>query len=96
MFPKRRKPTHPGEVLIEEFLKPSRMTQVEFAKQIRVPVERFNTLINGKRYLSPETAILLSRAFKTTPGFWMNLQSACDLHRQDVQRGGLDRILWEK
>lgn len=80
MIPKSRKPTHPGEILLEEFLKPSEMSQIELAKKIKVPVQRINTLINGKRGITPETAILLSQTFGTTPQFWMNLQSNYDLY----------------
>lgn len=80
MLPKHRKPTHPGEVLLEEFLKPGGMTQAKLAEKMRVPVQRVNTLVNGKRDVTPETAILLSRAFATSPEFWMNLQSAYDLY----------------
>ena len=80
MIPENRKPTHPGEILLEEFLKPKQMTQVELAKLMKVPVQRINTLISGKRNVSPETAILLSHVFKTTPIFWMNLQVQHDLY----------------
>lgn len=80
MIPKHRTPTHPGEILFEEFLKPLGMSQVELAKKIGVPVQRVNTLINGKRGMTAETAVLLSRALKTTSEFWMNLQVACDLY----------------
>ena len=80
MIPKHRKPVHPGEILIEEFLKPLGMSQVELANKMRVPVQRVNTLINGKRDMTAETAILLSRVLKTTSEFWMNLQVACDLY----------------
>ena len=80
MIPKHRSPTHPGEVLIEEFLVPMRISQVELARRMGVPVQRVNTLINGKRDMSAETAILLSRALKTSSEFWMNLQVACDLY----------------
>jgi len=75
-----REPTHPGEILLEEFLKPKGMTQLQLAKAIGVPIQRINTLINGKRGITPETAILLARVFKNTPEFWMNLQMACDLY----------------
>ena len=75
-----RKPTHPGEILLEEFLEPMELSQVELARRMGVPVQRINTLINGKRDMSAETAILLSRALKTTPEFWMNLQDAHDLY----------------
>ena len=80
MIPKNRKPAHPGEILLEEFLKPTGLSQVELSKKMKVPVQRINTLINGKRGMTAETAILLSRIFKTTPEFWMNLQVACELY----------------
>ena len=80
MISKHRKPTHPGEILFEEFLKPLGMSQVELAKKMNVPVQRVNTLINGKRDMTAETAILLSQALKTSSEFWMNLQVAYDLH----------------
>ena len=79
MLPTNRKPVHPGEVLWEEFLKPNKMTQLELAKKMKVPVQRINTLINEKRGITPETAILLARAFGTSPQFWMNLQTNYDL-----------------
>ncbi len=79
MIPKNRKPTHPGEILLEEFLKPMDMSQVELAKRMGVPIQRVNTLINGKRDVTAETAILLSRVLKTSSEFWMNLQVAYDL-----------------
>lgn len=81
MVPKNRKPTHPGEILLEEFLKPAGMSQVELARSMSVPIQRINTLINGKRDMTAETAILLSRALKTSSEFWMNLQIAYDLYQ---------------
>ncbi len=80
MIPSNRQPTHPGKILLEEFLKPMGISQVEFSKSIGVPIQRINTLINGKRGVSAETAILLSKQLKTTPEFWMNLQTAHDLY----------------
>jgi addiction module HigA family antidote len=79
MIPTKRCPTHPGEILLEEFLKPKGLSQVELAKNLRIPVQRINTIINGKRGVSAETALLLSKEFGTTPEFWMNLQNAFDL-----------------
>ncbi len=79
MIPKYRLPVHPGEILLEDFIIPKKLSQVELAKKIKVPVQRINTLINGKRDMTPETAILLSRFLKTTPEFWMNLQTQRDL-----------------
>ena len=80
MIPRHRKPTHPGEILLQEFLGPMDLSQVELARRMGVPVQRVNTLINGKRDMTAETAILLSRVLKTTAEFWMNLQDVCDLY----------------
>jgi len=80
MIPAHRHPTHPGEMLLHEFLEPMGLTQMELAHRMGVPVQRVNTLINGKRDMTAETAILLSRVLKTTPEFWMNLQDTCDLY----------------
>lgn len=79
MLPKNRPPTAPGEILREEFLEPMAMTQMELAKRMGVPIQRINTLIAGKRGITPETAILLSSVLKTSPQFWMNLQTNLDL-----------------
>ena len=79
MIPKNRIPVHPGEILLEEFIIPKKISQVELARKLKVPIQRINTLINGKRDMTPETAILLSRFFKTSPEFWMNLQTQRDL-----------------
>ena len=79
MIPKNRIPTHPGEILLEEFLLPKEMSQTQLAEAMGVPIQRINTLVSGKRGVTPETAILLSRVFKTNPEFWMNLQAGYDL-----------------
>jgi len=79
MIPKNRIPVHPGEVLLEEFLVPMAISQTQLARDMGVPVQRINTLVSGKRGVTPETAILLSMVLKTSPEFWMNLQSAHDL-----------------
>ena len=79
MLPKYRPPTSPGEMLLEEFLKPLKMTQTELAKRMGVPIQRVNTLINGKRGVTAETALLLSAIFKNSPQFWMGLQMDWDL-----------------
>lgn len=80
MLPSHRKPSHPGEILLKEFLEPGKLSQASVAKRLGVPIQRINTLVNGKRGITAETAILLSRELGTTPEFWMNLQSAYDLH----------------
>ncbi len=80
MLPKNRMPSHPGVILLQEFLMPMGISQMELARRMKVPVQRVNTLINGRRDMSAETAVLLSQVLKTTPEFWMNLQVACDLY----------------
>ncbi len=81
LLPENRIPTHPGEVLREEFLIPLEITQVTLAKHLGIPVQRVNEIVRGKRGITPDTAWLLSQAFGTTPEFWMNLQVAYDLAR---------------
>ena len=79
MQPSNRTPTHPGEILREEFLVPLGRTQVALADHLGVPVQRVNELVRGKRGVTPETAWLLSQALNTSPEFWLNLQAAFDL-----------------
>ena len=79
MIPENRIPTHPGEVLREEFLHPLGMSQVSFAAHIGVPLQRVNEIVRGKRGVTPETAWLFAEAFGTTPEFWLNLQANYDL-----------------
>jgi len=79
MLPKNRPPTHPGVILLEEFLKPRDMTQSELAERLEIPLQRINSIINTKRGVTPETAVLLGRFFKTTSQFWMNLQTQYEL-----------------
>ncbi len=74
-----RIPTHPGEVLREEFLTPMGLTQVAFAKHIGVPTQRINEIARRKRGITPETAWLFAQALGTTPEFWLNLQTQYDL-----------------
>jgi len=79
MVPRNRVPTHPGEILLEEFLSPVGITQVQLAKHVGVPVQRVNEIVRGKRGITPETAWLLGQALGTTPQFWLNLQSNYEL-----------------
>lgn len=81
MLPKNRIPNHPGEVLLEEFLKPLGITQVALAKHLAIPVQRINELVRAKRGVTPETAWLLAGALGTTPELWLNLQTNHDLVR---------------
>ena len=80
-IPMRRIPTHPGEVLLREYLEPLGLTQVKLAEHIGVSVQRINQIVRGKRGITPETAWLLAQAFGTTPQFWVNLQMNHDLAR---------------
>lgn len=81
MLPKNRIPTHPGEILLEDFLKPLAVSQVALAEHLDIPVQRINELVRGKRGVTPETAWLLAGALGTTPEFWINLQTNHDLVR---------------
>ena len=74
-----KEPTHPGEILLEEFLKPLGLTQSAFAQLIGVSFKRINEIVNRRRAITPETAWLLSQALGTTPQVWMNLQTTYDL-----------------
>lgn len=79
MIPENRIPTHPGEILLKEFLEPMGLAQTTLAEKLKVPVQRINELVKGKRGVTPDTAWLLAGAFGTTPEFWMNLQGQHDL-----------------
>ena len=78
-LPKKRRPTHPGEVFLEDFLKPLGISQKEAAKRLRISYPRMNEIVNGKRSVTPETALRLGRLTGTEPEFWLNLQQAVDL-----------------
>ncbi len=73
-IPKNRIPSHPGEILLEEFLIPLGMTQRHLADAIHVPYQRVNDIINGRRGITPDTALRLAKLFNTSADFWMNLQ----------------------
>ena len=91
--PTDREPTHPGEMLLEEFLKPMEITQRELADRIHVPYQRVNELVNKRRGMTPSTALRLARAFENSPSFWMNLQLRWDLFRaQQTEAGELQQI----
>jgi addiction module HigA family antidote len=79
--PTHRKPTHPGEMLLEEFLIPMGITQRELAKKILVPYQRINEIINKKRGMTPSTALRLSKFFGVSEDFWMSLQLRWDLYK---------------
>ncbi len=73
------KPIHPGEILLEEFLKPMGLSQYRLAKDISVDARRINEIVHGKRAITPDTALRLSRYFRMSEQFWMNLQARYDL-----------------
>lgn len=81
MLPKLRLATHPGIILQEEFLDAAGLTQANLARAIGIPLNRVNEVVNGKRGITPESALLLSGYFRNSPEFWMNLQTAYDLTR---------------
>ena len=79
--PKYREPTHPGEMLLEEFLKPMGISQQSLSRSIRVPYQLINEIVNKRRGITPATALRLGRYFGNTAAFWMNLQLRWDLYR---------------
>ena len=79
--PTHRAPTHPGEMLREEFLQPMELTQHDLAQGIHVPYQRINEIVNGRRGVTPSTALRLAKFFGVSPDFWMNLQLRWDLYQ---------------
>lgn len=91
--PTKRQPTHPGEMLLEEFLIPMELTQKQLADAIHVPYQRINEMIHAKRGMTPGTALRLAKFFQTSPDFWMNLQLRWDLfHAQQKEYAQLKTI----
>jgi len=89
---KRLPPIHPGEILIEEFLKPMDISQYRLAKDISVPPRRINEIVHGKRSITADTALRLGRFFKIAPQFWLNLQNRFDLEvTEDLLAERLDK-----
>lgn len=90
-IPTHRPPTHPGAMLLEEFLKPLGLPQSELAERIGVSYPRINELVHGKRGMTPDTALRLERLLGVEAQFWLNLQLAWDLYH--AQHSGLTRAL---
>ena len=86
-MPKRLNPIHPGEILLEEFLLPMEISQYRLAKDISVPARRINEIVHGKRSITANTALRLSRYFGMTEHFWMNLQARYDLEVEKDRLG---------
>lgn len=82
MTKRKLKPIHPGEILMEEFLKPMEISQYKLAKDISVPARRINEIVQGKRSITPDTALRLSRYFGLSERFWINLQARYDLETE--------------
>ncbi|MBK1736147.1 addiction module antidote protein, HigA family [Halorhodospira abdelmalekii] len=100
-IPTHRQPTHPGEMLVEEFLRPMHITQRELADAIHVPYQRVNELVNQKRGITPSTALRLARFFGVSADFWLNLQIRWDLYKaQQAEQDELAEIQdvthWQK
>ena len=100
-IPTKRVPTHPGEMLLKEFLTPMEITQRELADAIHVPYQRVNELVNQKRGVTPGTALGLARFFNVSADFWLNLQVRWDLYKaqqleQEEQKAILDFQYYQK
>lgn len=92
-IPTHRQPTHPGEMLREEFLVPMQISQRDLANAIHVPYQRVNELVNQKRGITPSTALRLAKYFGVTAEFWLSLQVRWDLYRaQAIEEKELDAI----
>ena len=89
MAPAYLDPIHPGEILLEEFLKPLEISQYRLAKEISVPPRRINEIVHGKRAISANTALRLSRFFGTSERFWFNLQFRFDLETEKERLAGV-------
>jgi addiction module HigA family antidote len=81
MAAKRLSPIHPGEILLEEFLKPLKISQNRLGRDLGVPAQRINEIIRGRRTITVDTALRLAKYFGTTPQFWLNLQAHYDLEK---------------
>ena len=81
-MPKKLPPIHPGEILLEEFLIPLGISQYRLSKNINVPPRRINEIVHGKRSISADTALRLSRYFSLSDRFWVNLQTRYDLEME--------------
>jgi antitoxin HigA-1 len=92
MKEKKLPPIHPGKILLEEFLKPMRISQYRLAKDISVPPRRINEIVHGKRSITADTALRLGKFFGISPQFWLNLQTRYDLEiTEDLLRNRLDK-----
>lgn len=88
-IPTHREPTHPGEMLLEEFLVPMELTQQELANAIQVPYQRVNEIVHGRRGITPNTTLRLAKFFGTSADFCLNLQLRWDLYRAYQEETGV-------
>jgi addiction module HigA family antidote len=92
-IPTHRLPTHPGEMLLKEFLEPMSITQRQLAEQLLISDQQVQEIINGKRGITPSTALRLAKFFGMSPDFWLNLQLRWDLyHTQKNEAEEIDKI----
>lgn len=91
--PTHREPTHPGEMLLEEFLKPMALSQKDLATGIHVPYQRINELVNKKRGMTPSTALRLSKFLGTSADFWMSLQLRWDLYQANLSEAAALKLI---
>jgi len=87
MKTKKMAPIQPGEILMEDFLKPMAISQYRLAKDIRVPPRRINEIVHGQRAITVDTALRLGKFFSVSPQFWLNLQSRYDLETEEDRIG---------
>lgn len=93
-IPTHREPTHPGEMLLEEFLIPMSLTQRELASSLHVPYQRVNEIVNRRRGITPATALRLAKYFGMSADFWLKLQLRWDLyHAQKAEASVLEKIM---
>jgi antitoxin HigA-1 len=92
-IPTHRTPTHPGEMLLEEFLNPMGLTQRQLADAIHVPYQRVNDIINGRRGVTPSTALRLAKYFNISADFWMNIQLRWDLYFAQQEEASALKII---
>lgn len=93
MAKKKLRPIHPGEILLEEFLEPMKISQYRLAKSIGVPARRINEIVQKKRAITADTALRLGKFFRMEPAFWMNLQTHYDIQiTQDKLEDQLDEV----
>ncbi|MCW5874248.1 MAG: HigA family addiction module antidote protein [Anaerolineales bacterium] len=91
--PTHRQPTHPGQILLKEFLEPMQINQQALARSLQVPYQRINEIINGRRGITPSTALRLARFFGTSAELWLNLQQGYDLYRaSQMERTDIQKI----